>query len=138
MCFAMGQNQLGLRAFGEFLSAGEYEPHLERVRQIYRRKRDVLQAAMTREVSDYLDWEMPEGGFYLWANLKQGMPVEPLWRTAVEEGIAVNMGKGFSQPGTAPADCIRIAYAWTPIDQLEEAAVRLRLACERVVSGRAA
>lgn len=132
MRFAMGQNQSGLRAFGEFLASGAYEPHLDHVRAIYRNKRDVLHAALLREVSDYLDWEKPEGGFYLWATLKKGMQVEALWRTCVSEGIAVNPGTGFSTGGS---NSIRIAYPWTRVDQFDEAARRIRLACERVVSG---
>ena len=135
MRFAMGQNQLGLRAFGEFLKAGDYEPHLRKMRDIYRKKRDILHAALVREVGEYMDWQVPDGGFYFWATLKKNMNVTALWRTAIEEGIAVNPGTGFSEPGTPPSDCIRIAYAWTPIEQLDEAAHRLRLACDRVLSG---
>ncbi len=138
MRFAMGQNQLGLRAFGAFLEAGDYEPHLANIRNVYRQKRDALDKALSKEVGEYLDWQFPEGGFYLWATLKKDMNVTPLWRTAVEEGIVVNPGTGFSQPGTPPAECIRIAYAWTPIEQFAEAATRLRIACERVVAGEAA
>lgn len=138
MRFAMGQNQLGLRAFGQFLKAGEYEPHLEHIRQVYQKKRDAIHTALQREVSDYLDWQLPAGGFYIWASLKQGMTVEALWRTCVEEGIAVNAGTGFSPGGSASAQHIRIAYPWTPIDQFDEAARRIRLACERVVAGNAA
>jgi DNA-binding transcriptional MocR family regulator len=135
MRFGMGQNQQGLRAFGEFLNAGDYEPHLEQVKNIYREKCDVLHKALKRNVSEFLDWQQPDGGFYLWASLKQEINATDLWRTAIEEGIAINPGTGFSQPGTAPANCVRIAYAWTPIEHFDEAARRLRLACERVVAG---
>ena len=135
MRFAMGQNQLGLRAFGAFLEAGDYQPHLEHVRQVYRERRDLIHAALTREVSDYLDWQLPQGGFYLWATLKQGLKVNDVWRNCVEEGIAINPGTGFGEPGTPPAECIRIAYPWTPKSQFDEAARRIRLACERALQG---
>lgn len=142
MRFAMGQNQLGLRAFGAFLDARDYEPHLDRMRAIYKEKRDRLHAALKKEVGEYLDWSLPDGGFYIWASIKpvmkERLTADALWRTAVSEGIAVNPGSGFAQPGTPPAECIRIAYPWTPIDQFEEAAKRLRLACERVLAGNAA
>jgi 2-aminoadipate transaminase len=135
MRFAMGQNQVGLRAVSEFLHNGEFEPHLEMIREVYRNKRDKLHEAMTREVSQYMDWSKPEGGFYLWAKLKPGLPLESVWRTAVHEGIAVNSGAGFSAGGGDSQNCIRIAYAWTPIEQFDEAATRLRLAFERVAAG---
>lgn len=138
MRFAMGGNQPGLRAMGEFLTAGEYEPHLDKVRQIYRDKRDRLHAAMTREVSDYMTWQVPDGGFYLWATVREDLSMEAIWRTAVAEGIAVNSGKGFSPSESGSSRCIRIAFPWTPIEQFDEAARRLRLACERVTNGDAA
>ncbi len=139
MRFSMGQNQLGLRAFGEFLERGEYDPHLENVRKIYRDKRDRLHEAMLQAgLQQYLDWRPPAGGFYIWARLKAGLDMQALWRTAVEEGIAVNNGAGFSPGGAQDADCIRIAYAWTPAGEFPEAARRLRFACERVAAGDAA
>jgi 2-aminoadipate transaminase len=134
MRFAMGQNQLGLRSFGEFLNAGDYEPHLQHIRNVYRGKRDAINDALTRQVSDYLDWVLPDGGFYIWARLKPGLSLESLWRTAVEEGIAVNPSTGFSPVGESES-CIRIAYSWTPVEQFEEAVSRLRIACERVARG---
>jgi len=134
MRFAMGQNQLGLRAFAEFLDAGDYEPHLQHIRNVYRSKRNAIHEVLTREVSDYLEWDLPNGGFYIWARLKNNMPLDSLWRTAVEEGIAVNPSTGFS-PLEASEPCIRIAYSWTPAAQFEEAVRRLRIACERVVRG---
>jgi 2-aminoadipate transaminase len=138
MRFAMGQNQVGLRAMSEFLDNGDFEPHLEKVREVYRRKRDTLHAALKREVSEYIEWSVPKGGFYFWAKLKPGLSLEAVWRTAVHEGIAVNKGSGFSAAGGDSANCIRIAYAWTPIEQFDEAAARLRVAFERVATGDAA
>jgi DNA-binding transcriptional MocR family regulator len=135
MRFAMGQNQFGLRTFGQFLADGSFEPHLEKVRGIYQHKRDRLHTALTREVSDYLDWQPPAGGFYIWASPKGGIRVEDLWRTAVEEGVAVNPGSGFTPAESPGKEHVRIAYPWTPEDQFDEAARRLRLACERVAAG---
>lgn len=137
MRFAMGQNQFGLRAFGEFLEQGEFHPHLQRVRKIYRNKRNVLHEAMLQEGLDrYLEWTIPAGGFYIWAKLKPPMSLDALWRTAFHEGVAVNSGAGFVQ-GRSTAEHIRIAYPWTAADDLPEAAHRLRLACERVAGGHA-
>ena len=62
MRFAMGQNQLGLHIVTEFLLDGGFEPHLEKVRGIYQKKRDLLHAALKQEVSDFMDWTEPEGG----------------------------------------------------------------------------
>ena len=149
MRFAMGQNQVGLRTFGEFLNQGNYDPHLEKVRGIYKAKRDLLHKAMLDAGLDqFLNWSPPEGGFYIWAQLKQELrqelkqelkqelPLEALWRTAVSEGIAVNNGQGFTPLGVS--NHIRIAYPWTPVEDFPEAARRLYAACCRVAEGNAA
>ena len=134
MRFAMGQNQFGLRAFGEFLDAGHYPGHVKKVRQLYKHKRDLLHESMSQVGLDqYLDWSPPEGGFYIWAQLKDGLDREAMWRTAIHEGIAVNNGRGFAPDGESKH--VRIAYPWTPEDDFAEAAHRLRLACERVAGG---
>ncbi len=134
MRFAMGQNQFGLRTFGEFLLQGHYEPHLQKVRGVYRRKRDLLNEAMLQAgLAQYMDWQVPQGGFYIWARLREGLDREAVWRTAVSEGIAVNNGKGFTPEGESQH--VRIAYPWTPEEQFPEAARRLRLACDRVAAG---
>ena len=136
MRFAMGQNQLGLRAFGEFLARGEFETHVARMRALYRHKRDLLHRAMLDErLDEFLTWRPPDGGFYIWAGLKPAIDLVPLVRTAVEEGIAVNPGSGFTPAGNVGGDHVRIAYPWTPESQFAEAASRLRTACERVACG---
>ena len=134
MRFAMGQNQFGLRTFGEFLADGHYPQHVKKMRAIYQHKRDLLHQAMQQVGLDqYLEWRIPAGGFYFWAKLKPGIERESLWRTAIHEGIAVNNGRGFAPDGES--EHVRIAYAWTPESDFAEAAHRLRIACERVVSG---
>ncbi len=135
MRFAMGQNQVGLRAMSEFLGQGEYEPHIEYVRDLYQNKRDILNAELKANVSGYMSWHKPQGGFYFWAKLREDIPLEALWRTAVEEGIAINPGSGFSDSSNGGPEHIRIAYAWTPKEQFPEAAKRLKVACERVLNG---
>lgn len=137
MRFAMGQNQVGLRTFAEFLDRDQYPPHLEKVRALYKRKRDLLHQAMEQAgLAEYLSWRVPEGGFYIWAELKAGLDREAVWRTAVHEGIAVNNGRGFTPAGEARH--LRIAYPWTPESAFPEAARRLRDACARVAAGDAA
>lgn len=137
MRFAMGQNQFGLRTFGEFLLSGHYDTHLGKMRDIYKRKRDLMNDAMLQAgLAAFMEWQVPEGGFYIWAHLKPGIDREQLWRTAVSEGIAVNNGRGFTPLGES--EHVRIAYPWTPESDFAEAARRLRLACDRVAAGDAA
>jgi 2-aminoadipate transaminase len=135
MRFDMGQNQLGLRMMANFMASGEMEPHLARLRGLYRAKMTTIADALQQEAGDHMSFVRPQGGFYLWARLRDGLTARDVWRTAMEEGVAVNQGQGF-RAGPEPAgEYLRIAFAWTPPADLEEAARRLGAACRRVAAG---
>jgi 2-aminoadipate transaminase len=138
MRFDMGQNQLGVRMMANFLAAGALEPHVDRQRALYRSKMTALADALERHAGDYMRFERPQGGFYLWVRLRDDLDTRQVWRTAMEEGVAVNPGYGFRAGAEPSGEFLRIAFAWTPAGDLEEAARRLGAACRRVAGGDAA
>lgn len=135
MRFAMGQNQMALRMLGELVTEGCYEPHVDAMRKLYKEKMEVLADALTRHAGDFLDFDRPLGGFYLWPSVVGGITSEALWRTCMEEGVQVNLGAGFYPHKRDDGEHLRIAYAWTPMAHLEEAARRIGIACQRVHKG---
>jgi 2-aminoadipate transaminase len=132
MRFAMGQNQLGLRIAAELATSGAIEPHVERMRALYRDKMHILADALHKHAGDWLSFREPDGGFYLWAKVRDDLTADAVWRTGFAEGVAVNPGVGFAAHRDLGGEYLRIAYSWTDRDQLEEAARRLGLACRRV------
>jgi 2-aminoadipate transaminase len=135
MRFDMGQNQLGVRMMANFMAADALEPHLHRLRSLYRDKMTTIAAALEREAGDLVTFTRPKGGFYLWAQLRDGLGARDVWRTAMEEGVAVNAGHGFRAGSEPEGEFLRIAFAWTPAEDLEEAALRVAAACRRVAAG---
>ena len=139
MRFAMGQNQMTLRMIGEFVTDGFYEPHVEAMRRLYKEKMEITADALTRCAGEFLHFERPLGGFYLWPSVVGGVTSEALWRTCMEEGVQVNLGAGFfpdkSADNHGQDEHLRIAFAWTPMEHLEEAARRIAVACQRVHKG---
>jgi 2-aminoadipate transaminase len=146
MRFAMGQNQMALRMLGELVTDGLYEPHVDAMRRLYKEKMEITANALTRHAGDFLQFQPPLGGFYLWPSVVGGIASEALWRTCMEEGVQVNLGAGFyphKSPHKSPdihdgGEHLRIAYAWTPMEHLEEAARRIGIACQRVHKGESA
>ena len=133
MKFDMGQNQMALRMMGRFLELGHIEPHLTKVRTLYKKKMNFIADAMEHYLKDYVSFARPAGGFYLWVKLADGLAAKDVWRTATQEGVAVSPGYSFfPDKKNKKGEYLRIAFSWTPMDQLEEAVVRLSVACERV------
>ena len=48
----------------EFLREGLYDPHLAKVNQLYRQKRDIAMNALEAYCSPYVTFEKPDGGFF--------------------------------------------------------------------------
>ena len=139
MKFDMGQNQMAQHMMGRFLENGYLDPHVEKMRKIYKEKMNITADFIENNLSGYLDFRRPSGGFYLWAKLKKNLSAKSVWRTATQEGVAVNQGFTFiPNYKIGDGEYLRIAYSWTPMQQLEEALNRLKTAVLRVSNDTAA
>lgn len=134
--FAMGLNQLIVRIVSDYIEAGHLEHHVDAARALYRNKMELLADALEHHAGDFVEFTRPKGGFYLWVNLVGGVDATSVWRTATREGVAFTPGVNFFPSRTDPyGEHIRIAFPWTPMNELEEGARRIGLACRRVAAG---
>ena len=53
----------------EFVSRGNFEPNLERVRGLLGARRDAMLEALERHLPDGSTWSRPEGGYFFWVDL---------------------------------------------------------------------
>ncbi|XOV88885.1 MAG: PLP-dependent aminotransferase family protein [Pseudomonadota bacterium] len=136
MRFAMGLNQIMVRAVADYMQDSQLDDHIARVRALYARKMNTLADALVHHAGDFMTFTRPAGGFYLWANLLDGLRAVDVWRTSAEEGVAFTPGGNFFASRLDPGgQHIRIAFPWTPLAELEEGARRIGAACRRVSRG---
>jgi GntR family transcriptional regulator/MocR family aminotransferase len=84
-----GSASLEQLAFADFLSRGEFDRHLRRMRPIYRARRDALLAALDRHLPEL----RPVGasaGLHVLAWLPSGVDEAALVRLAADAGVAVD------------------------------------------------
>jgi 2-aminoadipate transaminase len=136
MRFAMGLNQLAVHMISNYMQNGALDQHAESVRNLYKEKMLRLCEGLDKHARDYVSFDPPQGGFYLWLKLKGKLKSKDVWRTATEEGVSLTQGTSFFPARDPEGEHLRIAYPWTPIEELEEGARRLGLACERVALGK--
>ncbi|KRA62633.1 GntR family transcriptional regulator [Caulobacter sp. Root656] len=74
---------------------------MERVRDLYRRKRDAFADALTRHLGDRASWTLPPGGLFFWLTLADGVDVEALLQRCVERGVLFTPGAHFLAEGGA-------------------------------------
>ena len=94
------------------------------LRDLYRRKRDVMETALRRELGDRLSWPAPKGGFFLWAKLPEGYQDITLLERALEQRLVFVIGSAFYVDGTGH-DRIRLSFSAPPPDRIEEGVRRL-------------
>ncbi len=80
----------------EYLKRGLMDDHNERIRNLYRHKRDVMLENMDKYFPTEATWIRPDGGLYLWVTLPQGIDTKELLRKAVEKKVAFIPGHVFA------------------------------------------
>ncbi len=118
-------NTLGQRIVLDFARRGAIERQLERAVPLYRRKRDRLEAELSRRLPGVIRWSHPEGGFYLWLRLPEGADSESLLERAIaEHEVAFVAGPPF-YAGPGGREFLRLSYSFIAEDRIEEGVVRL-------------
>ena len=98
-----------------------------RLRELYRRKRDVMEGALRREFGARLTWPAPKGGFFLWVRLPDGCDDVSLLERALEQRLVFVVGSAFYVDGTGH-DRIRLSFSAPAPDRIEEGVRRLAAA----------
>lgn len=82
--------------------AGDFlDRHVPRIRALYRSQRDAMLAALQREAAGLgVQWNVPDGGMFLWARLPRGLNALELLPRAVEAGVAFVPGAAFYADGS--------------------------------------
>ncbi len=98
---------------------------LPQVLTTYRRRRDALCAAMEAHLAPWLDWQVPQGGMFVWATARDArLDTDRLLRAALDHGVCVTPGSPFDPEGRDRRS-IRINFTLNPEDRLTEGTRRL-------------
>jgi 2-aminoadipate transaminase len=130
--FDMGVSPWASRVLNEYCRSGRYDAHVPKVIEIYRRKRDAMLAALDERCASHARWSAPQGGFFLWLELAEGVSPSRLFDAAWEEGVGYVGGKSFFDNGGG-ANYIRLCYSNVAEAEIPVAIQRLGRAMERSV-----
>ncbi len=91
----LGVGQWLARVMDEYMAEGLLEPHLEKAREIYRRKAAIAVKAMRERCAPYVKFREPRGSFYLWVEIDNRIDWARAARLAEREGIFFRPGERF-------------------------------------------
>jgi 2-aminoadipate transaminase len=109
-----------------FCAEGHLEAHIVALRSHYAAKCATMAAALRRELPE-ASFVLPDGGFFIWLRLPEGVSANELEPVALQHGVEVLPGSRCYSDGSGD-DYIRLAFSETPPAQIEEAVRRLGVA----------
>jgi 2-aminoadipate transaminase len=115
---------LGQRLFEEYVRRGWIDEQLRESRALYRRKSELLLAALARHLPESARWTKPAGGFFTWLTLADEPSAVELARRAAEERVAVVPGPLFFPDGRG-GDSLRLAFSQVDEALVDEGIARL-------------
>ena len=95
----------------EFFNQGLFKPHLNRICDIHRERRDVMMNCISSMLPAGIKYVYPEGGLFTWVELPEQIDTTALLKDAVAQKVAYMPGKEFFVEGQPIRnDCMRISF----------------------------
>jgi 2-aminoadipate transaminase len=74
---------------------GFLDKHVKLIRQVYRERRDIMLQALKEFFPPEVTWTHPQGGLFLWVTLPEGLDIQAIFRSAIEQNVAFVPGDSF-------------------------------------------
>ena len=109
----------------EFLNRGHLKPHIENIKAMYKRKKDIMMKAMEEYFPEGMTWTKPEGGMFTWVTMPEYMDSKLiLMRALKEDNVAFVIGSAFYPDGSGK-NHMRLNFSHSSDEKLKEGIKRL-------------
>jgi 2-aminoadipate transaminase len=126
----LGVSQWMGRIMAEYLAEGKLDPHIEAANRVYRAKRDAAVAALRRHCGELVRFRVPQGGFYLWLEIAEGIDAERVRELAAHQGVFCRPGEVFTGDPSGRR-FLRMSFSQIGLDEIERGVAVLGEALEK-------
>ncbi|XP_033324065.2 kynurenine/alpha-aminoadipate aminotransferase, mitochondrial [Megalopta genalis] len=109
----------------KLLSAWDMEKlqqHLNGIQKFYRERRDTMLASLEKHFTGLAEWNVPEGGMFVWIKLPGIEDVSELaLKKSISQGIFIIPGHAFNCDSLRPDQHIRLSYSYATPEEIEKA-----------------
>ena len=110
-------------AISSYLDHSDWQGQIKKFREQYRERRDAMISALEEMIPE-ATWNVPDGGFYVWVKLPEGLNAKSMLPRAVTARVAYVPGTAFFYDGTG-SDYIRLSYCYPTPERIREGVRRL-------------
>ena len=121
-------SELTQRVVHRFLCDHDVNAHIQRIREAYRRQRDLMVGAVKSLFPPEVRCTQPEGGMFLWVTLPRGMSAMSFFEKSLEQKVTFVPGTAFFAPdgeGDERERCLRLNFSNCDEAMIEEGMQRL-------------
>ncbi|MBU1304694.1 MAG: PLP-dependent aminotransferase family protein [Alphaproteobacteria bacterium] len=112
------------------VAAAGFDEQVQRIRAVYRSRRDAMLAALTRYGVTDMSWSRPDGGMFIWVELPRHIDAADLLQQAIRADVAFVPGGAFFPDGTG-RNTMRLSFALCDEARIEVGIFKL---CQLVAS----
>jgi 2-aminoadipate transaminase len=109
-----------------YMERGLLEPQIERIIDVYRKKRDAMLKALDAYMPKVpgIHWTRPKGGLFLWVTLPKGIDTREMFAQAVKRDVAYVIGSAFCADGSGE-NSMRLNFSFPAEEEITEGIRRL-------------
>lgn len=112
-------NTIAQMTIAEYLKRYDIDKHIEKIVEVYRKRRDVAIKCIERYFPDNIKFTYPEGGLFTWIELPEGVSAREILEICLDKRIAFVPGGSFF-PNENKENTLRINYSNMPEDRIEK------------------
>lgn len=117
-------SSISQRELSVFLENYDLDVHIEKIKSVYKHRRDLMIATMDEHFPKSAKYEVPQGGLFAWVELPKQIDSKELMVKAVERKVAFVPGGSFF-PNGGHENTMRVNYSNMPDDKIVEGIIRL-------------
>lgn len=107
-----------------YLRDYDWKGQIETYRGLYAERCQAMLTALREHMPEGTTWTTPEGGFFVWVTLPDGVDTYPLLHQAIDAGVVFIPGAAFT-PSDEPSNKLRLAFSAVPPESIAEGVRRL-------------
>lgn len=107
-----------------FLHNYSIEDHIEEIKKVYKRRRDIMLKVMDEEFPESVKYTRPQGGLFTWVEMPKNINTRELALKALEKNVAFVPGGSFFANG-GNEYCMRLNYSAMSDELIVEGMKRL-------------
>lgn len=119
----LSPTKMGQLSIAQYLRTYDWMAQIRSYRNMYRERRDAMTAALDKHLPQ-ASWNVPDGGFYTWVKVPDGIDAKAMLPRATTNLVAYVSGTAFYADGQG-GDHMRLSFCFPTPERIEEGVRRL-------------